>query len=61
MTLCLTNQKKIPFAGPYDYPQDPYVVLSPTKGISGGDGFWVQPFEDGRSGFIQPVWMAIAQ
>jgi hypothetical protein len=31
------------------------VVISPTKGAAGDDGFWVQPFEDSSSGFIQPV------
>jgi hypothetical protein len=45
----------------YGYPLDPYVVLSPTRGAACGDGFWVQPFGDGSSGFIQPVRMAIAQ
>jgi hypothetical protein len=62
MTLYLTNQKTLIFAGyPYGYPLDPYVVLSPTRGAAGSDGFWVQPFGDGSSGFIQPVRLAVAQ
>jgi hypothetical protein len=65
MTLSLTRQKTLIFAGyPYVYPLDfiereknvyplnPYVVLSPTRGAAGGDGFWVQPFGDGSSGYI---------
>jgi hypothetical protein len=44
---------------PYGHPLDPYVVLSPTIG-AGGDGFWVQPFSDNCSGFIQPVRLAVA-
>jgi hypothetical protein len=35
-----------------DYSLDPYVILSPTRGAAGGDGFWMQPFGDGNSGFI---------
>jgi hypothetical protein len=40
---------------------DPYVVFSPTRGATGGDGFWVQPYGNGSSGFIQPVRLVIAQ
>jgi hypothetical protein len=61
MTLSLTSPKKLFFAGyPYDCPLDPYVVLSPTRGAAGGDGFWMQPFRDGSSRFIQPVRLAVA-
>jgi hypothetical protein len=61
MTLSLTSPKKLFFAGyPYGCPLDPYVVLSPTRGAAGGDGFWVEPFGDGSSKFIQPVWQAVA-
>jgi hypothetical protein len=28
------------------------MVLSPTRGAVSGDGFWLQPFEDGSSGFF---------
>jgi hypothetical protein len=31
----------------YGRPLDPYVVLSPTRGAEGTDGFWVQPFGNG--------------
>jgi hypothetical protein len=49
------------FSGyPYGYLLDSYVVLSSTRGAAGGDGFWVQPFGDGSSGFIQPVRLAVA-
>jgi hypothetical protein len=49
------------FSGyPYGHPLDPYVVLSPTRGEAGGDGFWVQPFGDGCSGFIQQIRLAVA-
>jgi hypothetical protein len=44
----------------HGYPLDPYVVLSPTRGAASSDGFWVQPFGDGSSRFIQPVRMAVA-
>jgi hypothetical protein len=44
----------------YGYQLDLYVVLSPTREAAGGDGLCVQPFGDGSSGFIQPVWVAIA-
>jgi hypothetical protein len=53
--------KKIFLAGySYGYPLDSYMVLSPTRGATGGDEFWVQPFGDGSSGFIQPVRLAVA-
>jgi hypothetical protein len=59
------NNPKIPFLAGYlyGYPLDPYMVLSPTKGTKGAegvDGFWVQPFRDGSTGFTQPVQMAVA-
>jgi hypothetical protein len=54
-------KKKFLLAGySYGYPLDPCVVLSLTRGAMGGDGFWVQPFGDGSSGFIQPVRLAVA-
>jgi hypothetical protein len=57
----LTNQKTLIYVGyPYGYPLDSYVVLSPTRGVVGVDRFWVQPFEEGSSGFIQPVRLAAA-
>jgi hypothetical protein len=31
--------KKILACYPYDLPLDPYVVFSPTRGATGGDGF----------------------
>jgi hypothetical protein len=63
MTLCLTNRKKKFFLAGYFYgcPLDPYVVLSPPRGAAGGDEFRVQSFGEGSSGFIQPVWLALAQ
>jgi hypothetical protein len=45
----------------YGYPLDPYVVLSPTREAAGGDRFWVQPFGDNSSRFIQPVRLTLAQ
>jgi hypothetical protein len=61
MILCLTNRKKLLPAGyPYGYPLDLYVVLSPIRGAAGGDGFWVQPFGNGRSGVIHLMRVAIA-
>jgi hypothetical protein len=53
-------KKLLPTSYPYGCPLDPYVVLSPTRGASGGDGFRVQLVGDGRSRFIQPVRVAIA-
>jgi hypothetical protein len=54
-------KKKIIFAGYlYDHPLDFYVVISLTKGGVGGDGFWIQPFRDGCSGFIQPIRPVVA-
>jgi hypothetical protein len=62
MTMSLTNRKILLFAGySYGYPLDTYVVLSPTRGAAGGDGFWVQPVGDGSMGFITPVRVAVAQ
>jgi hypothetical protein len=62
MILSLTSRKTFFYAGySFGYPLDPYVVLSPTRGAARGDGFWVQPFGDGSSGFIQPVRLAVAQ
>jgi hypothetical protein len=62
MILYLTNRKTLIFAGfPYGYPLDLYVVLSPIRRAAGSDGFWMQPFGDGSSGFIQPVRLAVAQ
>jgi hypothetical protein len=54
------KQKALIFAGyPYGYQLDSYMVLSPTRGAAGGNGFWVQPFGDGSLGYIQPVWLAV--
>jgi hypothetical protein len=52
-------KKLFPAGYPHGYPLDSYVVLSPIRGAVGSDEFWVQPFEDGSSGFIQPVQLAI--
>jgi hypothetical protein len=58
--LSLTNQLFHHFAGfPFGYPLDPYVVLSPADGAAPGHGFWVQPFGNGCSGYIQPIWQAV--
>jgi hypothetical protein len=39
------TEKAVHFAGySFCYPLDPYMVLSPTRGAAGGDGFLVQPF-----------------
>jgi hypothetical protein len=55
------NPKKFFLAGySYGYPLDLYVVLSLTRGGAEGNGFWVQPFGDGSSGFIQPVRVAVS-
>jgi hypothetical protein len=62
MILSLTNRKKFIFVCySFGYPLDLYVVLFPTREVAGGDGFWVQPFRDGSSGFIQLVRLAVAQ
>jgi hypothetical protein len=45
----------------YSYPLDMYVVLSPTREAAGDDKFWMQPFKESSSRFIQPVWLAVAQ
>ena len=42
------------------YSLDPYVVLTHSYGIQGAFGYWVQPMEDGSSGYIQPVRMTLA-
>jgi hypothetical protein len=56
------KQKNTHFTGySYGYPQDPYGVLSPTRGAAGGNRFWVQLFGDGSSGFIQPMRLTVAQ
>jgi hypothetical protein len=44
----------------YGHPLDPYMVLSPTRGGGDGDDFWVQPFGNGCSGFIQPMRLTVA-
>jgi hypothetical protein len=59
MVLFLTSQKTNLFAGYYyGYALNPYVALSPTSGGAGCHGFWMQPFEDGSTGFIQLVRLA---
>lgn len=40
------------------YPLDPYVVLSTARGCAQRHGFWVQPFGNGSTGYIQPVRLA---
>jgi hypothetical protein len=59
--VSLTNRKNLFACYPYGHPPDLYVVLSPTRGATGGDGLWVQPFGDSSSGFIQPMQLAAAQ
>jgi hypothetical protein len=59
MILSLTNQKNIIFAGySHGYALDVYVVISPISGGAACHGFWVQLFEDGSTGYIQPVRLA---
>jgi hypothetical protein len=61
MTLSLTRNKTLIFVGyPYGYPLDPYMALSPTREAAGGDGFCVQLFGDGSSGYIQRVQLTVA-
>jgi hypothetical protein len=55
------QKKTYLYAGyPHDYPLDLFVVLSSARGEEGRHGFWVQPYGDGHSGFIQPVRLSIA-
>uniref|UniRef100_A0A8I6Y5M2 Uncharacterized protein n=1 Tax=Hordeum vulgare subsp. vulgare TaxID=112509 RepID=A0A8I6Y5M2_HORVV len=37
---------------------DPYVVITQSCGQQGAYGYWMQPMGDGRTGYLQPVWMA---
>jgi hypothetical protein len=53
------KKKLFPAGYPHGYPLDSYVVLFPTREATGSDGFWVQPFRDGSSGFIQSVRLTI--
>ncbi|XP_044398178.1 uncharacterized protein [Triticum aestivum] len=38
---------------------DPYVVVTHSCRLQGAFGYWVQLMEDGSTGYLQPVWMAI--
>jgi hypothetical protein len=58
MIASLTKKNPIIFAGySVGYPLGPYAVLSTARGRPTGYGYWVQPTENGGSGFLQPVWM----
>lgn len=37
------------------------MVLPAAGGGTCGHGYWVQPFGDGRTGFLQPVWLAVRE
>jgi hypothetical protein len=57
--LSLTNYVSRLFAGyPFNCPLDPYVVLSPAGGAAPRHGYWVQPFGDGSTGYLQPIRVA---
>jgi hypothetical protein len=48
-----------PFTGySYDYPLDSRLVLPSTGGAAGTYGYWMQPTRNGRSGYLQPGWLA---
>jgi hypothetical protein len=48
------------FAGySFDYPLDPYVVLSPACEAPLGHGYWVQSFGKSSTGYIEPIQVAI--
>lgn len=36
----------------------PYLIPTASDGGQGFYEFWVQPYGDGRTGFLQPVWVA---
>jgi hypothetical protein len=56
MFICLTCGELHLFAGyAYGYTLDPYVVLTPTSEAAADHRFLVQPFGDGRTGFVQLV------
>jgi hypothetical protein len=38
---------------------DLYVILLAAGGGTSGHRYWVQPFGDGRTGFLQPVRLAV--
>jgi hypothetical protein len=57
--IILTKNTRFFFIGyPNCYPLELYVVVSLAGGAVLGHGFWVQPFGNGCSGFIQPVRLA---
>ncbi|VAI71533.1 unnamed protein product [Triticum turgidum subsp. durum] len=41
------------------YGINPYVVATHSYGLQGAFGYWVQPMGDGRTGYLQPVWMTV--
>jgi hypothetical protein len=43
----------------FGYLLDLYVVLSLACGAPPGHGYWVQPFGNGSTGYIQPIRMAV--
>jgi hypothetical protein len=36
-----------------------HVVFSPVGGATSGHGYWVQPFGNGCSGYLQPIRVAV--
>jgi hypothetical protein len=59
LILSLTKNK-VPIHAGYSFGNtlDSYVVLPGAGGGSTKYGYWVQPFDDGSKGFLQPVWLA---
>ncbi|XBI47913.1 hypothetical protein VPH35_111760 [Triticum aestivum] len=41
------------------YGTDPFMVATHSDGGQGAFGYWIYPLGDGRSGYLQPVWMAV--
>ena len=39
---------------------DPYMIATHSYGLQGAFDYWVQLMGDGRTGYLQAVWMAIA-
>ena len=43
----------------HGYSLDPFVIATHSYGLQGAFGYWVQPMGDGRTGYLQPIWIAV--
>jgi hypothetical protein len=58
--VMMTEQRLYAISPGYQqsYPLDQYLGVPPSRGAAGTYGFWMHTIDGGRSGYLQPGWLA---